>query len=320
MIKATFPSGITKLSVNGLHQWDYGQTLQVEASGLPTLVEVHFACEGMTDAVVRYCSVIDNELTAVIPDECLEQTSPVVAWVYCINGTEGATRLTVVMPIIARARPATGPTAPTQIINDYTELLNEINERVELLNIGGVKVTNAEHADTAGRASLSDHAMTASEAQRALSAQTADYATEAGYADNAQYAEISNFSNGAKHADFAGEADRAGILTEGEWKQYTSGQELAPGLYVILDKNSTVLLDTSSEYSAIYYGSTELEAIRLFRLQVDHSGDGPTLRRCVWVTRGTSGYDPSGDNYWSPQSITTDDYVWCRCIAGGVAG
>lgn len=285
-IKATFPAGVDELIVHGLHQWDYGQTLQVEASGLPALVEVHFACSGMTDAVVRHCSVIDNMLTAVIPDECLEQTSPVVAWVYCIEGTEGATRLTVVMPPIARARPATAATAPAQITNDYTELLNEINERVELLNMGGVKVTNAAHADTAGRASSADHALTASDAQRAMSAQAADYATESGYADEA---------NRANQADFATEASQAGglffaehvipayaVLSVTEDFQQYAGELLPNGLYQIIDDGNMFLLDSNAVYSPVYCGGNGvLVHIRDYRLEVIHKGDNFLLNRYV---------------------------------------
>ena len=103
-IKATFPAGVDAIIVNGLHQWDYGQQLEIQASGLPAVVEVHFACAGMTEAAVRVCDASSGTAVASIPDTCLEQSSPVTAWVYEVGETSGTTILTVTLPIIARAR------------------------------------------------------------------------------------------------------------------------------------------------------------------------------------------------------------------------
>ena len=75
-IKAIIPSGQTEITVNGLHQWDYGQTLEICSNDLPAVIEVHFACSGMTEAVVRSCSSYEKDgiqtATAIIPDRCIE--------------------------------------------------------------------------------------------------------------------------------------------------------------------------------------------------------------------------------------------------------
>jgi hypothetical protein len=143
MIKATFPEGVTAMTVNGLHQWDYGQTLQIQASGLPALVEVHFAREGMNDAVVRSCAVTSGTLTAAIPDICLEQTSPVMAWVYIVGGSSGITTLTVTLPIIARARPQPNATIPEDTSDKYSEAVAAMNEAAAALAKGDVTVARA---------------------------------------------------------------------------------------------------------------------------------------------------------------------------------
>lgn len=172
-IKATFPAGLTELTVNGLHQWNYGQQLEIEAVGLPAMVEVHFACSGMETAVVRSCAVVDGKTTAAIPDRCLEQTTPVVAWVYAIGETSGETILTVKMPIIARAQPQLSPTVPEDVSDKYTEAVAAMNELVaaceqtlaqsrvaikaelqQEINSGALAVGEADHADKADEAAV----------------------------------------------------------------------------------------------------------------------------------------------------------------------
>lgn len=131
IIKAIFPAGVTELIVHGLHQWNYGQQLEIAAEALPAMVEVHFACTGMETAVVRNCAVVGGKVTAAIPDRCLEQTTPVVAWVYAIGETSGETILTVKMPIIARAQPQLAATPPEKVSDKYTEAVAAMNTLVD---------------------------------------------------------------------------------------------------------------------------------------------------------------------------------------------
>lgn len=168
-IKAIFPAGVTALTVNGLHQWDYGQTLEIQAEGLPRLVEVHFACTGMSEAVVRLCEVVDGKTSAVIPDVCLEQRSPVVAWVYEIDEDGGKTVLTVTMPVIARIKPPAGTSSP-KVADQYAQLLTLYGDLLDGWTSGEVPV---------GRAFEADHAAEADEADHATKADEADHATEA---------------------------------------------------------------------------------------------------------------------------------------------
>ena len=44
-IKVVFPTGAASITVAGLYQWDYGQTLEIECPEIGSeIVEVHFAC------------------------------------------------------------------------------------------------------------------------------------------------------------------------------------------------------------------------------------------------------------------------------------
>lgn len=156
-IKAIFPPGVTELTVNGLHQWDYGQQLEIKASDLPAMVEVHFACLGMQAAEVRTCSAVSGTLLAAIPDLCLEQTAPIIAWVYAINGAEGSTVKTITLPIIPRVKPQKEASIPRVTTDAYTQFLTEVNNAVGSLKAGEVVAGRALTADNADRADEASH-------------------------------------------------------------------------------------------------------------------------------------------------------------------
>lgn len=133
-LKAIIPKGQTELTVNGLHQWDYGRKLEIHSDELPAVVEVHFACAGMKDAVVRVCEAVDGVATAVIPDRCLEQTTPITAWVYVIDDTAGFTAKTITLPIIPRTKPQPSGTVPEEYTDKYTEAITAMNDVGKNLN------------------------------------------------------------------------------------------------------------------------------------------------------------------------------------------
>ena len=197
-IQAIIPAGQTKVTVNGLHQWDYGQILEVHDDDLPALVEIHFACAGMDEAVVRSCSNLAGVASAVIPDHCLEQIAPVVAWVYGIDGTAGQTLRTIVMPVIRRTKPAPAGSVPTYISDKYTELVSAIAEQVYALKEGDVVVSRALKAD---QATVAVSATEAVHAYRADNASAADYAGRAGNADKATKAATADVALSANAAE-----------------------------------------------------------------------------------------------------------------------
>jgi hypothetical protein len=133
-IRAVFTAGLDAITVHGLHQWDYGQTLEIHDKTLPSLVEVHFACPGMRDAIVRPCAVVQGVATAAIPDLCLEQASPVQAWIYEIGATSGRTIRTITLPMMSRPRPALSKDIPAEVGDKYTELIGEVNRVVDSLD------------------------------------------------------------------------------------------------------------------------------------------------------------------------------------------
>lgn len=175
-IIAAFPDGFDQVTINGLHQWDWGRQLEIHDASLPAVVEVHFACQGMTDAVVRSCAVVDGVTTAAIPDVCIAQTTPIVAWVVEVGETSSETIRTITLPIIARTRPEPSATIPTSISDRYTEAVAAMNTAVEQIENGSVVAAKAVHATNAD------------EATHATSADEATHATNAGHATNADNA------------------------------------------------------------------------------------------------------------------------------------
>lgn len=133
-ITATIPSGMTATTAAGLTQWDYGRKLEVTSPSLSTfdMVEVHFAYAGATTAIVHYGTVANGKLTVVIPDACLQQSSPIIAWVFVPTDDDGRTILTVTMPVSARTRPAdTVATPPESYTSKYTELIAAATDLIE---------------------------------------------------------------------------------------------------------------------------------------------------------------------------------------------
>ena len=167
-LKVTFPVGSNAETVRGLYQWDYGQILEIESADIGSeIVEVHFACSNMNEAIVRPCTFTNGVGSTTIPDACLEQSTPITAWVYRINGTQGHTLKTITLPITARTRPSVNRDIPAEVSDKYTELITEVNEAVEALENGSVTVakatdaTNANFAGSAGNAATANHALSA---------------------------------------------------------------------------------------------------------------------------------------------------------------
>lgn len=192
-IRAIFATGQTEITVNGLHQWDYGQKLEIYSSELPTVVEVHFACVGMTEAIVRACETTPGKATATIPDRCLEQTTPITAWVFEINESSGTTTKKITLPIEARVRPSVAEDIPEEVADKYTEAVNAINKATADLKNGAIVAKQAENASAAQEA---NHATSAGHADTAGSA---GHATSAGHADTARSADLATEAEGLKN-------------------------------------------------------------------------------------------------------------------------
>lgn len=235
-VRATFSADAKSVTTKALYQWDYGQLLEIEATDLPSIIEVHFSCSGMNEAIVTSCSVADGLGVITIPNSCLEQSSQITAWVYEIEGAQGRTTKMITIPVTARMRPGRTEEIPQEIKDKYTELIEQVNDALGTLANGTVITKRAENADKA------------------------DYATSAGNASSAAYA---TSSGSAAQADKANSALSANVAQTAllstpivAWAETEESQVArnssapyvftAPGKYLI----KVGITDTSSEYIA----------------------------------------------------------------------
>lgn len=168
------------VSVGGLYQWDFGQVLEIECVELGSeIMEVHFACAGMTEAIVRPCTFANGVGRVIIPDQCLEQASMITAWIYSIDTKQGHTVKTINISVTARTRPSASRDMPAEKIDEYAEALTAINEAVNKLEKGTVTAAKATYALNADNATTATSAASATYATSAGSATTAGSATSA---------------------------------------------------------------------------------------------------------------------------------------------
>lgn len=287
-IKAKIPSGQNYVRTSAMYQWDYGQTLEIEAENLPSLIEVHFACRDMTEAVVHTCFVTDvvengvEKRVAVvdIPDRCLEQSSEITAWVYEIDGTAGRTIYSVSIPITARTRPARSESVPQHVQDTYTQLIDEVNELLEAMRGGTVNVGYASKAGVADKATTAD---TATSANTAGSTAFAVMATKDGVGNviDGTYMKIPGEHTKIKYGD---------TLPFGLYQFYT--MESPP----VLDQGHSFLVDLGSNghYPAHIYsplmcsgGSAFQRYVFTFNASPDAPGYVFTAIEDSWIEHST---------------------------------
>lgn len=178
-LKVLLPAEKLPVLEGSLYQWDYGRVLEIECEEIGSeIVELHFACQGMPEAIVCLCTFSNSVGTVTIPNQCLEQTRPITVWIYKIEGTEGQTIKTFTLPITARTRPSKAYNIPTEYDDIYAQAVTKIDEAINDIEKGNVKAANAIKADNA------DYATSAGNAE------SASYATSAGNANTANTASI----------------------------------------------------------------------------------------------------------------------------------
>ena len=183
-IKVLFSAGQETVIVQGLYQWDYGQTLEIECSDIGyEIMEVHFACPNMTMAIPRPCTFNNGVGTVPIPDQCLEQGEAITAWICRIDDIQSHTIKTITLPITKRTKPIRTHEVPEELVDKYSELIVEVTETVDALKSGTITVARAKQAENANMANT------------AKSAEYATYATSAGTANHANQTESAGAIN-----------------------------------------------------------------------------------------------------------------------------
>ena len=268
-IKALFLSGRNDATTESLYQWDYGQQLEIESPDLGSMLcEVHFACNGMSEAIVRPCTLSAGIGNVTIPDDCLEQSSAITAWIYekGANEAHGRTRGVITIPVVARTRPGVVRDIPPETNDQYTLLIQEVNDAIDDIENGKVKAKYAGDADTAKNA---EHATTA---DSATTAGNANYANTAGTASSATNATSAGFATQAGRASTLNPTSLATLfLTD----SVSSVNITEKGLYAVLFKNgfgeglsfisiskkATNIIYSGTRFRCVPYGSDSLSEI-----------------------------------------------------------
>ena len=313
-IKVLILENQREVTVTGLYQWDYGQVIEIECVEFGSeIMEVHFACQGMTEALVRPCSFANGVGTVTIPDRCLEQSGSITAWVYEINGTQGHTVKTIILPVVARTRPSKSKDMPPEYIDKYAEALTEINEAINALEEGNVAVAKAEKADEAAHATTADSAKNASYATSAGTASYVQKAATADYATTAENAKNATYATTAVSADKANTATNATNATNANLAASASKLALPP-----IDK-STLFVSQFQNGEVILWDKNIDEGMYLAVLSIGVSDEkAHTYYPNASITGGT--YNYSGVGYIGKVGLTEgkniislgDMYLLCR--------
>ena len=110
VVTAVFHEKTRSYRTRPLHQYDYGQQLQIQAPGLPEVFEVHFSNGVMDVNTVE----IGNAGLVPIPDVYLVSGKPVYAWLFTQSETSGETRLDIIIPVIAKGQTVGRSGTPAQ--------------------------------------------------------------------------------------------------------------------------------------------------------------------------------------------------------------
>ncbi len=270
-IKAFIPMGIDEVTINGLHQWDYGRVLEIECAEFGSkIMEIHFSYPGIKSAIPRPCAFADGIGTVAIPDICLEQNNPITAWIYSFDGERGYTVKTLTLSVIPRTKPILGHEVPADTVDRYEELLVEVQEAVDELKEGKITAAHALHAESATAAETAASADRATTADTAGTAETADYTATAG-AIEMQLVAMCTITAGEGTGSVELEANKPYLLV---YKSNTD-DAVASGVIVLKSKNG--------------YGHCALKLDKAFQV----FGFGNSFRSAVLEGSYLDGADPN---------------------------
>lgn len=135
MIRVTFPDNVNDIvSVEKLHQWDVGQSLQISGLDLYVAPMVHFATKAEDTAYVVQSEMSNGNITVVIPDKVLSHGYPIIAYVYYEVGLDKKTIKSVTIPVVKRQKPKDWvETRPNEIL-EVKNYLEKIESDLGTLN------------------------------------------------------------------------------------------------------------------------------------------------------------------------------------------
>lgn len=134
--------------VTGLDQHDYGQTLRIQDSNLPRVVEIHFSLSDKNDgtnAIRRIGYTKNNATDVTIPDDVLKNIGftgnyyYIYVYVYVASETEGKTTKKITLQVNGRPEPEADPGHEEPGLFQRTiDAVNDSADRAETAEAGSV--------------------------------------------------------------------------------------------------------------------------------------------------------------------------------------
>lgn len=139
MIEITIDNGTNEVSAFGLTQWDKGQKLKINWQDMPESFQVHFASRDSSRAIVVNAQGGYGIAIVDIPDELLENSADINAWIYLTDGEDiGESVKRIVLYVRPRAKPQSLVEELERTQQDILEnILGDIKESIVQLKKNG---------------------------------------------------------------------------------------------------------------------------------------------------------------------------------------
>lgn len=159
MVQVAFTNGYKQATSNPVYQWDYGRELYIYGlESTDATIQVHFSDRSCERTIVRLATFFPTDNVSnfkiyykvQIPDELLENSYPINAFIYMVDAESGQTTHYINIPVVARKKPAGFISKPNEtqttlleqglidineanaaLINRTKELTNYLNSEVD---------------------------------------------------------------------------------------------------------------------------------------------------------------------------------------------
>ena len=92
-------------TTDSVYQWDLNHTLQITGISVTNAPTVHFTNKKRDTAIVVQSKIVDDVITAPVPNELLQEPYNVIAYVHTYDDNHAKTIETVNIPVRPRAKP-----------------------------------------------------------------------------------------------------------------------------------------------------------------------------------------------------------------------
>lgn len=237
-VTAIFSSRSRSCRTAPIYQYDIGDVLTVAGIDLPTAAQVHFS--NTENGESKTSIMQDGQVT--IPQEYTQSGKPVYAWLYLVGEESGSTKLSIIIPVIARAKITDQEPSPDEH-STIDQTIAALNRAVEQTAADVVSAdASAQAAQTAQAAAETAQTAAETAAQQAadvqsdvfaardaaIAAKTAAETAQAQAGQSAQSASESA-SSAATEAENAAESAQTAMTAQASAETAKSGAETAAG-------------------------------------------------------------------------------------------